>query len=738
MDVVINSNIQSPLVRTLARTKGKSEAFTQHLKDNVPPVSFSKIELSPEGGSTASYGQTYKFKLPQYGYLRNFVLRFSNTELPIPTSMFATIDTALDALPADAREMVGVERSINGSSAAGPNNQTWMWHAYVPPDEGNNIHGDTLDPWAQMWLRVAGGEVLTDGLGSTSTALGAARLCPFRYKSRNNTQFANSPNYGPRESAHLGREGPIYGITSGVLDVMPTANSNNRQKEQSHGERINSTWDWCSQANLSKHLGAIFPEHITLTTHNRPIQTIYPMESLARIYRMPWDLKKRYLAMIRPHITNSPGSSTAVRTAVSAYQTNRSWTCYFPCFFAFFEDTSMNLDTRFVENLEVDVKIRTDVEIYDRQDIGEGSALTAPTTGGDNYDVVAGTDALSMPFHSQVFRGTDRVLPTTFTLEAIAYYHNFHDTTSQAIRDANYKPNVPANLLTYNTYAENPVFLTQATVMGGGTVNVNLSCNNLAFGITVMVRRRSVPVVDNGMQGHQRWIDVSQTLPIKQITLTGSGQQLYKASGAEALLVDSWDHPLSSMKSGCGLTNTTGLYADNHQAMYVQSKDKSETFFAYYIPFGFSQDMTYNSGSLALQTINNPVLTIELHPLEGWVLNDENMAQYLMPFCNRGSQFQEREEGVNAVVANDNDYEIAVYENFWRKYIDYFDRMITKKLYRNDQNRQQHWIYHKIFRSISYYYLLPCIYIKNLLHFFFLLLDCNLYMMRYNSQGYNQ
>jgi hypothetical protein len=680
MDVVINSNIQSPLVRTLARTKGKSESFTQHLKDNVPPVSFSKIELAPEGGSTASYNQTYKFKIPQYGYLRNFILRFSNTELPIPAALFTTLNTAFDAMATDKKEMIGVERLGTGSGL--PNTANWMWHGLVPADEGNNCRNEDNDPWVQMWLRVAGGYDLTNTL---RTAKGGARMTPFRYKCRSNIMNANRSNYGPREYANLGREGPFYAISGGVLSSTPASDSNHHQVDQLHGERIASTWDWCSQANLSKHLGALFPETITLTTHNRPIQTIYPMESLARIYRMPLDIKKRYLAMIRPHITASPGT-TAIgnagyigitgRTETSSYGTNRSWTCYFPCFFAFFEDTSMNLDTRFIENLEVDVKIRAETEIYDYGDIGLGSTGTTVFSDEDNYGLIGSDYVQSRIFNTNLMAGTDRKLPTTFILEAVAYYHNFHDTTSQAIRDANYKPNVPANLLTYNTYAENPVFLSQSTVTAGGSVNVSLSCNNLTFGITLIVRRRAASLYPE----FGRFTDFSQTLPIKQITLTGSGQQLYKATGAEALLVDSWDHPLSSMKSGFGLTNTTGLYADNHQSMYVQSKDKSETFFAYYIPFGFSQDMTYNSGSLALQTINNPVLTVELFPLEGWVLQDENMGQYLSPFCNKNTLFQERAE-TNPIQPQDNEFEIVVYENFWQMTrIDSNTGSITKSL----------------------------------------------------------
>ena len=676
MDVVINSNIQSPLVRTLARTKGKSESFTQHLKDNVPPVSFSKIELQPEGGSTVGYAQTYKFKIPQYGYLRNFVLKFSNTELPIPTTMLEKIETAFASITNDKKELIGVERRIGTSATASPNNNTWMWHGLVPPDEGNGIYEDSSDPWNQMWLRIAGGTGISTGAGTATSAKGAARMCPFRYRARNNTQFANDSNYGPREFANLNREGPFYALASGVLDQTPTTGSNQHQKAQIHGERINSTWDWCSQANLSKHLGAIFPESIVLTTHNRPIQTIYPLESLARIYRLPWDVKKRYLSMIRPHITASPSTTQNIRTTdADAFGTNKAWTCYFPCFFAFFEDTSMNLDTRFVENLEVDVKIRARTDVYDAADIYGNNVVAAGNTH-DAYDLTTSSHLDNALLDTNLLRDVDaNVIPTTFTFEAIAYYHNFHDTTSQAIRDANYKPNVPANLLTYNTYLENPVLLSKSLVMGGGTTNISLSCNNLAFGITVMVRRRITPTVHNV---YQRFTDLSQTLPIKQLTLTGSGQQLYTASGAEALLVDSWDHPLSSMKTGMAMTNTTGLYGDNHQSMYVQSKDKSETFFSYYIPFGFDQDMTYNSGSLALQTINNPTLSIELFPLEGWILNDENMAQYLTPLCNVGSQFQENN---SLPTVADNEFEISVYENFWQMVrIDSNTGSITKSL----------------------------------------------------------
>lgn len=227
------------------------------------------------------------------------------------------------------------------------------------------------------------------------------------------------------------------------------------------------------------------------------------------------------------------------------------------------------------------------------------SSLGQPSTTIWDDNLTSHFSNFDGPWNGVRWRRLARVVSTQITCEAIAYYHNFHDTTSQAIRDSNYKPNVPANLLTYNTYAESPINISKSVLLKGGTVNMNLSCNNLTFGLTFMVRRKAhLTAFKHETSAFQ---DFSQTLPIKSVTLTGSGQQIYKASGAECLLIDQWDHELSSMKAGKAVTNTSGLYADNLASSHVSNKPQSDHFFGYYIPFGFSSDMSYNSGSLALQ-----------------------------------------------------------------------------------------------------------------------------------------
>ena len=741
MDVVVNSNVQSPLVRTLARTKGKSESFTNHLKDNVPPVSFSKIALNPEGGSFGTYNRNYKFKIPQYGYLRNFVLKFSSNDMPLTSKL-------LDDLYADAssnftysKANLTQPRAVPSGETVNPNAQENMLHAYVPAEEGFSVSDHSKDPWAQMYLRVVGGQPLQNAAGTTATyvsSLGGARMCPFRYDVRDNTTDTSVYTNATDTDFNLSREGPSYtsvGATAGGTMVRPVKYAltgsvpvqySNRLglSRLSKGFRSHNTWDWCTQSNLSKFLGAIIPQVVTLSTHNRPIQTIYPLETLARINRMPNDLKNKYLGMIRPHLTASPeqGSSTysdatqnTLTKHTGSYSTDRKWSCYFPCFFSFFEDTSMNLDTRFVENLEVDVFVNNDTNIFWSADLGDlsstlGSSVASYNSSNTNVASTAAggrieystynpylvgtlgpgvrgaglSGSLQGPYDTLRHRRLLRVVSPNITVEALAYYYNFHDTTSQAIRDANYKPNVPANLLTYNTYAENAVPLSAANLMNGDTITVNLSCNNLAFGLTFMIRRKAM--LNTAFPELYAFQDFSQTLPIKNVTLSGSGQRLYDATGAECLMIDQWDNALSDNKRGSFLTNTSGIYADNMASSHIQNKPASDHFFGYYIPMGFSQDMTYNSGSIALQTINNPTLTVVLHPLDGWVVQDNSLAVKNASFFNRNSTFGDVQGlAPNTSTANpfiqDGEFELVVFENYWQMVrIDSNTGAITKSL----------------------------------------------------------
>lgn len=139
-------------------------------------------------------------------------------------------------------------------------------------------------------------------------------------------------------------------------------------------------------------------------------------------------------------------------------------------------------------------------------------------------------------------------------------------------------------------------------------------------------RRRTSPLYANKRDGYM------QTLPIKAITLTGSGQQLYSAQFDEAQVTDLQSYPLASGQVG-------RPYNRSYLAQALVDSVTQERMYLYKIPFAFSSDMTYNSGSIALQTINNPVLSITIdvgtgasQPFNVQAIDDEFVIQVLFLF----------------------------------------------------------------------------------------------------------
>ena len=1108
MDIVINSAIQSPLVRTLSSTHGKAKNFTFHLKDNIPPVSFGKVEISPDGGSSGSYNRNYKFKIPQYGYWRGFLLKYTAGELGLGTALindiYSSISTAYNydcklysqhstmytsysklAMFALAR------RNLNSGSLTAPQTQYYVPQGFVSAFDGN-VRSGNFDPWESMWIRLCGGTSYGNHgvLGSfpyptNIQAKGDARISPFRVAPRMpvlnafgrnvanlgnmsydpadpSYNFSNSSNGGYcLNDAHPGNSfsgsvlssyslsnnlgyytsssssilsgtvdstnlvcfspstgtttstvGNVNSVNSGVpfgstvdtsvvgfatsgtlsavtnniigsssvngvpnncivdnvatpfcltsattptgsatisntvvsttgyvssvpygcstsltfpayggtvsvnplntsdiknygicpfwaststqasnvptsctsietiaatassgdifyhfkvpynssavvggvpynvtrntvvatssntwsintgvpyscsntnsfsvsppvsqslttptvpvystshancpyscatntcptgtattltgvpynvstssisgtgadnltqssaIDYsfltsfdgaifqqipyykssggtgnlafsttqplgfsgisnndqtaqVPFGNSNLQMRNRFLGQRLANTYDWSSQANLSKHLGAMMAKQITISTHSRVIQTIYPLETLSRIYRMPTDEKRKWLSLIRPHIVTSPSSIQAGDTQTpgytgpmnlsgtgylpvdttnvtwqrnDSYSTYRTWTCYFPCFFSFFEDVGNNLDTRFIENIEIDVQVNDVYNIYDPCDLGISSSRLGTTLAMDNTNDDRSPLTTYQGYNTQEFRKRVSVIDqSNLKVSAICYFHNFHESTNESIRRLNYKPNIPSHILGYNTYREMPVFLTAQQIVQGSTININLQCTNLVTEVIFMVRRRQKDVKSHPQLESFPFENCTTTLPISSVSLTASGQLIYQATGVECLLADQWDFCLGSIKSGSNTSNDSSIYADAHESYYAQSKRTCDGFFGYRIPFSFSQDRSYNSGSVAFETLNNPILTIVIPPLHGWVIQDDNLAFERGSLFNLSENLNQRECDTQTVF--DNDFEIQVYENYFQlNRIDSNTGVISKSL----------------------------------------------------------
>lgn len=890
MDLVINSQIQSPLVRTLARTKGKSQSFTHNIPDNVPPCSFSKIVIAPQNGTT-KFGSTYKLKIPQYGYLRDVILKYTTQENIIPASVAAIVQRlysfrqfvnlgAVQALgsyeqpvlegntqPAQvagsqtnpnyswfncqksmtttvgagatdgskmrqsallsfmqsvtpqfaqlyhaggtrtpAGSLIGAE--LNGSSISLQNTHASVSFSTAPTLQNvtstssfassgfsstlTTLSGvqvyeldqfiDTGDAelWSAfmtLWYNIY---ALAQNDSAADTSGGAYKIAKlvlnelqslpprtvsvplysgtqvqikatpaFRMKAvnGNNVSVINDASqttitlpsavtsavqftqvtvpgwikvvtkgerviFVPRvPTLVFDDNGKISGCQFIAMDLMhPQDNAatyaqtflgqlsssvalesqNNRVfpfENSSVGSEEWNMWDWQTDTFRYPLQAANVASSITLTTHNRPVQTIFPRETVARINRMGAEDRLRFLKMMEPRISQE-GKVGASGNPGSKVQ-------YFPLFLASTENPSLNFDTRFVEQLDLDVAINPFVNSHVSADCAQAGAaapislpayvrllidtlfdaqipqtlsISAAQENNPGYKNKTASAVAIANYVSLYNQGQNssyisnyiNCTPRDYVLhlrnyvntfhdyikvEALLYYHNFHDGTSQAIRDSNFKPGTPASLLMYNTYQETDRLLTQNELQNTKDIIIQLTTNNLVFGTTFIVRRRNIANASRA----NKLDHMMNTLPIKKVTLTGSGQQLYTADLDETQLTDAWDYDLASGKVGRKYNNGVMIQA-------IDDPVTGDSFHMYYIPFSFSSDMTYNSGSVAFQTINNPVLTLVV------------------------------DAGVNAsqpfnVSVQDGEYAIEVYHNYWNMVrIDSNTGAITKSL----------------------------------------------------------
>jgi len=843
MDVCINSQIQSPLVRTLAQTKGKSASFTLGLADNVPPCSFSKIEIATQNPGETSYNRSYKLKIPQYGYLRDIVLRYTTREAPIKatvakiaqdlyTETYMSLDDirvpgtnaapggqggasapclswfnlqnpiALVASDLDLRTANNIRALapqfnylLAGSVAAGittaPNGTTaanLFKSAATPAVVNLNSTPPTLTgaanvpgPYTQMirlngtpamWSAVfklyhniyqlAFADQVGAAVAGNTKKYSIAKLI-WGQLSSEVREYVRFPLFGtngipttynqynatgdisgwtptktdfvtdcmlPQYMALTSRAGKVMLVpkipvlqtdAAGTVigcklvplhllhpndladqstDLFLTGKLNPNQGNEATNFRefpFNPAstdtewkpWDWQTEAQYYPGFAANIADRVVLSTHNRPIQTVFPQETFARVQRMPAHERYRYLKMMKPRVSK-PGACQG-----SAPQAGEK-IMHFPLLLHSTENPSFNFDTRFVEQLDIDVVINSMDNVFNQSDIvaagssdplsianyiyaftdklfpfywkigtaAVGLRASGATDGWSVADNITGTiEALEMTkavtaqpaafdiYSSQSvqayilsLRTAQNVAANYVKVEALLYYHNFHDATAQAIRDSNFKPGEPASILAYNTYAESEMLVKATDLQQTNVINIPITSNNLIMGTYFLIKRRRTNLKYSSKRDH-----LMQTLPIKQITLTASGQQIYTSTNDELAFTDTWDYDLATGKVGRKYMNS----------VLVQSRDdvvSGDSFYLYYIPFAFSSDMTYNSGSLAFQTLNNPMLSITID------VGD----QATQPF---------------GVVAQDGEWSIRVFHNYWNMLrIDSNTGSITKSL----------------------------------------------------------
>ena len=77
MDVTIQSQIQSPLVRTLQSIPTNSSNFVHGIPDNTPPFSKHNVTVEHSSGDTKDLNGTFVFKIPQGGHISRMYLEYN-------------------------------------------------------------------------------------------------------------------------------------------------------------------------------------------------------------------------------------------------------------------------------------------------------------------------------------------------------------------------------------------------------------------------------------------------------------------------------------------------------------------------------------------------------------------------------------------------------------------------------------------------------------------------------------
>ncbi len=283
-------------------------------------------------------------------------------------------------------------------------------------------------------------------------------------------------------------------------------------------------------------IGLTLFESIELRSHNKVICSNSDAYLRARVDQLPfeqsWAWKRRVLGLVSAteNIRATPtwGAATAVT--------------YTPFFCAFFEEPKMYLDLAFVEQLQLRCVCNT-----------------AARTGLDAA-ISAQTSTLWMT------------------------YYNMESSALAELRAKNFKPEMPLNMVTYDTYTETGTLVDNAT-----STTIRLNVNNAVFASHVFLR-------NNAASGD------AALASITQYTVNMGGRTLY--NGVPTLMGQ-----LEGDKFSVGVN-----YSTVNAVSLVDVKPIS-------IYWGLEPgERTWNSGAVSFNNVNTPQIVIS-HSDPGTVID---------------------------------------------------------------------------------------------------------------------
>lgn len=430
MDPVINSLVQSPLVRSLSTVPSKSSSFVHGLRDNIPPFSFKKVEVAPdvrsyEKSAHSWNGQrgSHTFSIPQYGTLNRAYLKIKMVSPRIKYSAVAKLTQAnIDVTLNDLRETGVSGKSIQRAIIRNPSEFGMHLNAVKYQDNIDNL----LETSSGLNIAID----FVRGYDTTNNTAGqaAVKLKPPRIP------WIHWSNYYGKtdETTPLGSGGgQLLRMYCG--DRSKYFTSTNNQPFYHFSDDMVKRSPENLYGNASSSWNALMCiEKMILKTSRGEVENI-PAECIAsEVMKMPSGLKDFFE---KGMVGFTGGSATMTRlydpscccktndgiylgngfgTSYDYFENTEGAVFYVPVPLSSLKHLSKNYQTRFVENLMLEVQMKPFQQGFEHilETEFDDTAEYLP-----NYDV---------------------------TLNLI--YHNWTDNIEHAIRNSNYKRGIPASI----------------------------------------------------------------------------------------------------------------------------------------------------------------------------------------------------------------------------------------------------------------------------------------------------
>lgn len=560
MDPVINSLVQSPLVRSMSTVPSKASSFVHGVRDNVPPFSFQKVVVKPwNNPSKTTQDATHKFRIPQYGTLNRAYLRIK-TKNPTPTSPPSVTEGDYSGLYVVSSDAVPTDSNYTAMN----NNMRIPW-----------IHPSQLNVTVKKRVPMGGG--------------GAGMV--------HHTNITN-----------------------------PTDGTNGWGADESQASKLLCLDDASFEPKSSNAWNVInILDEMRLTTNGKLVETVYGETIPAEVVKMPEGLRDFYVrgmlgwasgdrqtaAFVEEHSGFAWDPTAASRDARgvltnSVVQTRQDAICRnqhaqfcVPVTLSSLKMLNKNYQTRFVEDLELEVKMKS---------LGRG------------FDKYSPSDSIA--YHD---------------LELVLIYHNWHDNIENTIRNSNYKRGVPASVYSTNWVR---AATTAKVVSGNATLSIPITSRNLATEILVVAKSKSA--------GNNTFSTIETLKRLKSdyvvnlegefhydLELTGSGKTIWSGKSKELLGPDSADYDLSERrlmggdcayggirkkgvsphKGGFGVYDSTYTISGAISTLGPNTVSQGSVDYSFgdnmaIMRFGFQSTDEFYSGGIALQTISNPTIHI--------------------------------------------------------------------------------------------------------------------------------